>query len=424
MRILIVNTSESAGGAAVAANRLAAALNNNGEKATMLVRDKSTDSIIVGKLPCRRVMRLKFLWERFVIFVHLLFRKKHLWEIDIANTGADITSLAEFKEADVIHLSWINQSMLSLSDIGKIIRSGKPVVWTMHDLWPASAICHYAGGCRKFTVGCANCPLLPFGGGKNDIAAKVWKRKKHIYRQSNIWFVACSRWLEKQAKQSALLEGMELTSIPNPIDTNVFRPSDKLKAKESLGLPTDKKVILFVAQKVTDTRKGAAYLVEALQKLVSCGSSLAEQCAVALLGGSSDELAQLIPMPVFPLGYVSGDRELARVYNAADVFVLPSMQDNLPNTLMEALACGVPCVGFSVGGIPEMIDHRRNGYVAREADADDLADGLQWVLQEADAEELKRSATAKVAKNYSQTSVAMRYIDVYSEAMAQKRYLR
>lgn len=424
MRILIVNTAESAGGAAVAANRLAAALNNNGEKATMLVRDKATESIIVSRLPRLWIMKLRFMWERFVIFAHLLFRKQHLWEIDIACSGADITMLREFKNADVIHLSWINQSMLSLSDIRKIIESGKPVVWTMHDLWPATAICHYAGDCRKFTVGCANCPLLPFGGWKNDIASCVWKRKKRIYRQSNIWFVTCSHWLEKQAKQSALLDGMELRAIPNPIDTNVFCPSDKTRAKESLGLPTDKNVILFVAQKVTDTRKGAAYLVEALQKLVSAGGTLADQCAVALLGSSSEELAQLIPMPVFPLGYVSGDRELARVYNAADVFVLPSMQDNLPNTLMEALACGVPCVGFNVGGIPEMIDHRRNGYVARAADAGDLTYGLQWVLQEADAEELKREALTKVAKNYSQTSVAMRYIDVYTEAMAQKRYIR
>lgn len=424
MRILIVNTSEGIGGAAVAANRLVAALNNNGEKAMMLVRDKTEGRITTCQLPHRWLMRMRFVWDRFAVYCHLLFRREHLWEVDIAAAGADITSLREFREADVIHLAWVNQGMLSLSDIRKIVKSGKPVVWTMHDLWPATAVCHYAGACSEFTSGCADCPLLPAGKGKCNIASTVWKRKKRIYRQSNITFVACSRWLKNQAKRSALLDGMVLTDIPNPIDTNVFCPSDKAKAKQALGIEADKKVILFVAQKLTDRRKGADYLIEALQKLVTCDGIEPDRCTVALLGGNAEELSQLIPMPVVPLGFVQGDSRLALVYNAADVFVLPSLQDNLPNTLMEALACGVPCVGFDVGGIPEMIDNRINGYVARAADSADLAEGLRWVLAEADAGLLRQAAVAKAQKCYSQASVSMRYVNVYSEAMAQKRYIR
>ena len=423
MRILIVNTSESIGGAAVAASRLVAALNNNGEKAMMLVRDKTEGHITTCQLPHRWLMRFRFAWERFVIYCHLLFRKDRLWEIDIANAGADITSLREFKEADVIHLSWINQGMLSLGDIRKIVRSGKPIVWTMHDLWPATSICHYAGSCTEFMTGCRHCRLLPMGKCRSNLATQVWKRKKQIYSKSNITFVACSRWLKNQAKRSGLLEGMELTDIPNPIDTNVFCPEDKAKAKTALGLPTDKKVILFVAQKLTDKRKGADYLVQALRKFAGIDGVNADEYAVALLGGHGAEVASLIPIEVVPLGYVHGDHNLARVYNAADVFVLPSLQDNLPNTLMEALACGVPCVGFNVGGIPEMIDHRVNGYVARVADSDDLASGLRWVLDEADASELHKAALAKTARCYSQASVSMRYLNIYSEAMARKRYL-
>lgn len=422
MRVLIVNTSEGCGGAAVAASRLVAALNNNGEKAMMLVRDKSEGCVTTSALPHRWLMRMRFLWERLVIFGHLLFRKEHLWEIDIANTGADITSLKEFREADVIHLAWVNQGMLSLGDIGKIIKSGKPVVWTMHDLWPATSVCHYAGDCRGFMSDCANCPLLPMGNMKHNLASLVWNRKKRLYRQSGISFVTCSHWLERQAKQSALLEGMEVTSIPNPIDTTVFHPSDKAEAKRRLGIDADKKVILFAAQKLTDRRKGASYLVEAFRKLAS--SKTSDEYVVALLGGEADSLSQLLPMKVVPIGYVQGEARLAQVYSAADVFVLPSLQDNLPNTLMEALACGVPCVAFNVGGIPEMIDHRVNGYVAQAADSDDLAAGLHWVLAEADAAELGRAAVAKAAKEYSQTSVSMRYINVYSEAMARKRYIR
>ena len=154
MKILIVNTSERAGGAAVAANRLMKALNNYGVKAKMLVRDKDTDALTVSALPPSPRLRWNFLWERLYIFFKTHFSRKHLFEIDIANTGSDITRLREFQEADIIHLHWINQGMLSLSGIQKILRSGKPVVWTMHDIWPATAICHLTLDCRSFTSKC------------------------------------------------------------------------------------------------------------------------------------------------------------------------------------------------------------------------------------------------------------------------------
>lgn len=422
MRILLVNTSEQTGGAAVATRRLLFALNNNGEKAKMLVRDKQTDNISVVEMPHRRLNMLHFLWERMRVFLSLRFSMNHLWDVDIANSGVDITSLPEFREADVVHLAWVNQGMLSLSSIEKILKSGKPVVWTMHDLWPATSICHYARGCEQFHEGCHNCRLLPGGGSANDLSSHVWKRKSALYNGSGIHFVTCSRWLEKQARKSGLLDGMSLTSIPNPIDTHIFYPYDKKNMRKELGLPLDKKVILFVAQKVTDERKGASYLVDAINKMVRNDSQLRDNAVVALLGGHSEELAEQISIPSYPLGYISGETNLAKVYSAADVFVLPSLEDNLPNTLMEALACGVPCVGFAVGGIPEMIDHKINGYVARMGDVDDLTNGLGWVLSHAEAESLSHAALAKVGRCYSQQSVANKYIEVYTAAMAQKRY--
>ena len=166
MNVLIVNTSERTGGAAVAAGRLLEALINSGEKAKMLVRDKQTDSITVAEVPGRMRARWNFLWERWCIYNHLRFSKNHLFEIDIANCGTDITSLPEFKWADVVHLNWINQGMLSLRNIRKIVKSGKPVVWTMHDMWQATGICHYSGGCMSYKTGCAGCPLLPDGGSR------------------------------------------------------------------------------------------------------------------------------------------------------------------------------------------------------------------------------------------------------------------
>jgi glycosyltransferase involved in cell wall biosynthesis len=408
----------------VAAHRLMEALNNNGVKAKMLVAEKTSDSIPVAGMQQSLAARWHFLWERWCIFCHLRFSRQHLFDIDIANSGFDITRTPEFREADVVHIHWVNQGMLSLKSVRKILRSGKPVVWTMHDLWPATAICHYARTCDTFKTGCHNCPLLPGHGSVNDLARRVWKRKKRLYAKSNIRFVACSRWLEGEAKQSALMKGLKVTSIPNAIDTHTFHPADKRKARQRLNLPEDKRVILFVSQKVTDERKGMPYFVEAMQKLIEQHPDLRDNTVVALLGSHSDEMAAQMPVPAFPLGYVANEKSIASVYNAADAYVLPSLEDNLPNTIMEAMACGVPCVGFRVGGIPEMIDHQKNGYVARFKDSADLAEGLYWTLNAtADSNALSKNAVTKVAQNYSQQSVAVRYTEVYNELIALKRYI-
>jgi glycosyltransferase involved in cell wall biosynthesis len=421
MRVLIVNTSERTGGAAVAANRLMKALNNNGVKAKMLVRDKESDTLTVVGLPKSPLLHWHFLWERLVIFVQSRFSRKHLFEIDLANTGSDITRLPEFKEADVIHLHWINQGMLSLGGIQKILRSGKPVVWTMHDIWPATAICHLTLGCRSFTSACKSCRLLP---GSSGLAQSVWRKKQRLLEDSNIFFVACSRWLEQEAKSSALLKGNKITSIPNPIDIHIYNRCNKQEARQRLGLPVDKKLILFVSQRVTNRNKGMDYLVEACRQLSSVRrqESVELNPCVVILGGHAEEVAGQLPFETFPLGYVNDEHRIVDVYNAVDVFVLPSLSENLPNTIMEAMACGVPCVGFRVGGIPEEIDHKQNGYVADYRSAEDLARGIRWILTEADYDSLSQHAVHKVAQNYSQQSVAIKYLDVYQQAMAFKHY--
>ena len=414
MRVLIVNTSERTGGAAVAANRLMMALNNNGVKAKMLVRDKESDSLTVVGLPKSPMLNWHFLWERLVIFFRCRFSRKHLFEIDLANTGSDITRLREFQEADVIHLHWINQGMLSLSDIRKILKSGKPVVWTMHDIWPATAICHLTLTCRNFTTHCRNCRLLPGGGSSNDLSSSIWRKKQKMLGDGTIYFVACSHWLEQEAKASALLKGHKIASIPNPIDTHIYHPGDKKAARKNLGLPEDKRLILFVSQRVTNKNKGMDYLIEACRQL--------EDYEVVILGGHAEEVVDQLPLKAHPLGYVNDERRIVEVYQAVDVFVLPSFSENLPNTIMEAMACGVPCVGFKVGGIPEEIDHKRNGYVAEYRNPDDLARGIRWILSEADYEQLSQEAVRKVAHSYSQQSVAISYLDVYHQAMAFKHY--
>ena len=413
MRVLIVNTSEGTGGAAVAASRLMEALNNNGVKAKMLVRDKETDRLTVAAVPGQKGMQLRFLWERFVVWLGLHLNRKHLFEVDIANCGADITQLQEFQEADIIHLHWVNQGMLSLKGIRKILDSGKPVVWTMHDIWPATAVCHLTLDCRRFEQQCCHCRLLPGGGSDNDLAAKVWRKKQKMLAGHQMTFVACSQWLAGEARKSGLLQGQRVESIPNPIDTHIYAPKNQQQARQRVGLPAEGRVILFASQRVTNLNKGMNYLVEACQLIATQHPDQKDHITVAVLGGHAEEIVGQLPFRTCPLGYVNDGQRIVDVYNAADVFVLPSLSENLPNTIMEAMACGVPAVGFRVGGIPEEIDHQQNGYVAEYRSSEDLARGIWWTLFEADHDAVRKACLQKVAHCYSQQSVANRYLEVY-----------
>lgn len=414
MKVLIVNTSERTGGAAIAANRLMEALNRNGVKAKMLVRDKETQGITVAALKKSWKHRLQFLWERFIIWKNNEFNKTNLFQIDIANTGTDITTYPEFAEADVIHLHWINQGFLSLNDIHKIILSGKPVVWTMHDMWPFTGICHYSGSCTRYRTHCHNCPMLRKSG-KNDLSAKIFRRKQHILRTAQLTFVACSKWLEEQARTSTLLQGQTITSIPNTINANIFQRLPVASSRQRFRLPLDKKLLLFGSMKITDKRKGADYLIEACRLLTQGHPEIKDQIAVVMVGLEAQSMESLFPFPVYAIDYISDEKQMATLYAAADVFVTPSLEDNLPNTIAEAMSCGTPCIGFRTGGIPEMIDHLQNGYVAEYKNAADLAQGIYYILEEADSKAFSESALHKATSTYNENHVAMQYIHIYNQ---------
>ena len=414
MRVLIINTSERMGGAAIAANRLMDALRNNGIKAKILVRDKQTDQISVIGLKKSWWKVWQFIWERIVIWKANKFKKHNLFAVDIANTGTDITSLPEFQQADVIHLHWINQGMLSLTDIRRIIDSGKPIVWTMHDMWTFTGICHYAGDCEKYISQCHSCPILYIGSSK-DLSHQTFLKKEKMYQGAKITFVACSQWLERMAKNGSLIKDQLITNIPNAINTNLFKPRNKSNVREKLQLPLDKKLLLFGSVKISDKRKGIDYLIESCQLLSNKYPEFCKALGIVVFGKEAEQYASLFPFPIYSMNYVSNEKELVDIYNAVDLYVTPSLQDNLPNTIMEAMACGVPCVGFNVGGIPEMIDHLHNGYVADYKSAEDFANGIHWVLTEGDYETLSEEASRKVTTCYSEGTIAKKYIEVYNK---------
>lgn len=403
------------GGAAVAASRLMESLKNNGIKAKMLVRDKQTDQISVVSLKHNWLQVWKFVWERILIWSANRFQRNHLFDVDIANTGTDITSLPEFRQADIIHLHWINQGMLSLNDIRKILSSGKPVVWTMHDMWPCTGICHYARECTNYEQECHHCPYIYKGGHRKDLSYRTFRKKQKLYKDASIHFVTCSRWLKEQARKSALFAAQEVTNIPNAINTSLFKPMNKQEARSQCKLPQGKKLVLFGSVKITDKRKGVDYLVQSCKLLAEKYPAWKDSLGVVVFGNQSQQLQEQIPFQVYSLPFIKNEHELVNIYNAVDLFVIPSLEENLPNMIMEAMACGVPCVGFNVGGIPEMIDHLHNGYVARYKSSEDFANGIHWILTEPTYAELSEQACRKVLGNYSERIIAKKYTDIYNK---------
>lgn len=407
MKILIINTSDTYGGAAVAAYRLMNALQAEGEQVKMLVRDKYAEHPDVISVGNKIQNNLNFYWERGTIFLHNRLSRKNLFDVSLANSGLSIVDHLAYKEADIIHLHWINQGMLSIEEIENIARSGKKIVWTMHDMWPFTGICHHAGTCINYESGCGECPYL-VAPSLHDLSYKRFVRKQRAYGEGNITFVACSNWLKMMADKSPLTQDHPVVSIPNPIDTERYAPDDKAAARKKLNLPDNKKIVLFAAVKTSDPRKGIDYLAEASLIMSAQHSDI----LFLIAGNNGDEIEKRLSLPAQTLGFV-GPEEMPAVYNAADLFVTPSLQENLPNTIMEAMACGTPCVGFHTGGIPEMITHRADGYVAQYKDAQDLANGILWALFEADVSRLSLNARAKVISHYAQSLVAKQYIEIY-----------
>lgn len=419
MKVLIVNTSQATGGAAIAASRLTDALAASGVDARMLVRDAKAGSSQAVVLPATWRNKIRFVYERGVIWLNNGLQRNNLFALDIANTGVDITRLPEFREADIIHLHWINQGMLSLDGIGRILRSGKPVVWTMHDMWPFTGICHYADGCDNFSTQCCRCPQLNGHGQRADLAWRTFCRKKQIYSHAPIAFVGCSKWIADLARTSALLPGHTVTAIPNPIDTTLFAPADKQAARKALGLSPDRNYILFTAMKVTDPRKGFRLLQHSIRLWAKDNPDVASRTEMLIVGRDAAALADGFGLTVRPFGYVNDTSTMINLYNAASVYVTPSQQDNLPNTIMEAMACGVPCIGCDTGGIPEMIDDGINGIIVK-SNADrvrEFADAISRVLSPDENHRMSAAARRKVTECYSPDVVARQYINLYNRLL-------
>lgn len=402
MNVLLLNTYAH-GGAGIAARRLQDALHKSGAGAHLL-----TAADVPGRLPfyAERLSFLPFERDRSVRF-----------SFSLANFGHNISKHPLVQAADVLHLHWINQGFLSLQNIRQLAGLGKPLVWTLHDMWAFSGGCHYSRGCDHFQHACGQCPFLRRPG-PGDLSHRIWLRKKRLF-PPDLHFVTCSNWLAEVARGSSLLRDRPVTAIPNPIDTEAFKPlpaAGRAEFRRAYGIAPGAFVLLFAAMKVSDPRKGFHLLQESLAHLRRENPRLSLE--IVVLGQAEPEALASLPYPTHAPGLVRDQAELARLYGAADVFVIPSLEDNLPNTVMEALACGTPVAGFATGGIPEMVGHRQEGFIAPQGDSRQLAHGIHWVLNgEVSLETLRGSAREKAVREYADAIVARQYLQIYARAL-------
>ena len=419
MKSLLLSTSDSLGGAALAAVRLQQALaRHTPVQARLLVQEKKTDNPAITSIgegfPGRQLALARFIGERLVYLPQEISPDKR-FAFSPAAFGARLHAHPLVQTADVLHLHWVNFGFLSTHGIGQLAALQKPLVWTMHDMWPFTGGCHHSGDCERFRQSCGQCRFMKRPSA-HDLSHRVWHRKQQAYAAARLFPVACSRWLAGRAEAAGLFAGRPIRTLPNPLDTDVFRPIARAEARRALGLPENKKLVLFAAMRVEAPMKGFSFLQEMLQRQAALRPRADTELLV--FGSAKATDFEHLPNKTHALGLLRDPHRMALAYAAADVFVTPSLEENLPYTVMEALACGTPVLGFRVGGIPEMIEHRRTGYLAAYRSAEDLLAGLEFLLSDENATQRSHLARQFVLAHYAEAVVARQYAALYEAITA------
>jgi len=379
MRISLLSTHDIGGGAHVAAHRIHAAFLKNGHQSQQCVAIKSSDDRYVKGPDSKSKLGWALIRPLFNNLPLYFYRHRTKEKLSLALLPSDTVPRALAFKPDIVNLHWIADGFLRIPDP---VRFARPIVWTLHDMWPFTGGCHYDQECNRFREACGQCPLLG-SKNRNDLTRKTLRQKQSIYRRLNLQVVAPSRWMAQCAQASTAFKDVPVHTIPYPIDLERFKPRDKAAMRELLGLPQDKKLILFSAINSThNDRKGFFLLNEALQTPAMLQHVGAMECVI--LGAPPQQPLADLQFKLHFIGHLHDQVSLAAVYAAVDLFVAPSLQDNLPNTVIESLACGTPAAAFDIGGMPDMIKHKQNGYLASPMDADNLAEGILWSLESKD----------------------------------------
>jgi len=375
MKVVHINYADITGGAAIAAYRHSEAMRRKGIDSSMLVvnkKSKGNDSIHTVKDNKYVAFIQECLHGAVSRMIQYLFHPYATFGYSVL--GYSVHEHPLVKEADVIYLHWVGNSMINIKGLEKILMLGKPVYWYMHDMHPMTGGCHYSFDCEGYKKNCSDCPLVRKNKGLNITHRELQSKLEHWSKYDNLRVVTPSAWLANCARESIIFKGHSTFVCPNILDMQLFKPMERATARRILNIGSEKKLILFGADSVKSEYKGWEYLKEVLNRLPT-GEY---ECLV--FGAENTKIVNEVNMVVHFLGYLSDAYSLVLAYNAADVFVTPSLADNYPNVVLEALACGLPCVGFDIGGIPDLIHHEENGYLAEYKNSQGLIAGIEYVL--------------------------------------------
>ncbi len=420
MKVLHVSTFDIGAGSARASYRLHQGLKRIGVTSEILVQAKSSDDrTVISMEPKsgikRAIAKSKPLFNGLPLRLYPkkdpgLFFSPQWFPDAIAPRIAQLLP-------DIVNLHWICNGFLQIETLAKL---KKPIVWTLHDMWAFTGGCHYSQSCERYTDSCGFCPQLSSSKSK-DLSHWIWQRKSKAWSQIDITLVAPSQWLAKRASSSSIFRNVRVEVIPGCLDTKIYTPINRQLARQLLHLPQDKQLILFGAiSAISDPRKGFHLLKEALQKLSR--SDWKEKIEVVIFGSSEPENPPDLGFKCQYLGRLHDDISLALIYSAADVMIVPSIEEAFGQTASEAHACGTPVIAFNATGLKDIVEHQHSGYLAKPFDTEDFAQGIAWVLENQERhQKLCDSARESAEKKFALELLAHRYLSLYTEIIKDSR---
>jgi glycosyltransferase involved in cell wall biosynthesis len=420
LKVVHINTYDGNGGAGRACLRLNNALLDQGVNSRVVVHYK------FGKNPAVLTFNTTAFQKAYtaaIIVLERLWAKRLLKPMkrtpfSFTWFGRSVIHHPDVKAADVIHLHWVNHSFLNPAHLAELAKLNKPIVWTFHDSNAFTGGCHVRYTCDHFVRQCGYCPLLKKADA-DDASHKIWLQKHEAYQQLKFNIIAPSSWMLNSVLMSSLMQDKPALQIPNTLENNIFKPTDKVQAKKQLGLPEDKFIFLtgFMPSR-KDLHKGTSYLLESLELLKERLGVNSQQIELVVFGNRNAKDVPDFSFKTSFLGTINDDAKLALCYAAADAFLIPSLEDNLPYTVMESLSCGTPVVAFTTGGIPDMVQHLQNGYLAEYRSAKSFADGMEWAINHGDPKALQKQSRQTVMDKFAESVIAQKHIQLYQQLVS------
>ncbi len=416
MKVTLINTSDTLGGAAIVTTRLMDALRNEGIDARMIVHVKNSDNPYITGISEKK-NTYSFLAERAKIYYRNGFNREDLFKVSTASDGYPLHKHEWVKDADIIVLNWINQGLLSLKGIKKICQMGKPVIWTMHDMWCTTGICHHAHECMGYQSWCGFCPYKKNGKHENDLSRKVWEKKKKLYDNTSIHFVPVSSWLADKCQESMLMRGKSISVIHNALPVESFYTMPK-NLNGIFGIDIGRSTVTMGAARLDDPIKGIEYAIEGLNKFAEKYPRWAKNTTALFFGNiRNPEIFKQLKIDYRHLGMITNTDDIRELYASSCVVLSTSLYETLPGTLIEGMAAGCIPVSFGQGGQCDIIDHKYNGYIADYKSAESIADGIMWAF----TAEIERSELHEIAKErFSSQSIAQQYIALFNQLLSKK----